>query len=102
MISNPPLIRSARRLRPTTVAAITLIASFVLLVSTIGLNPVNRTQEARVLETAREMLGSGWHGWIVPHVNGIVRIQKPPLTYWLAAGSFKIFGVSTWAGRLPM
>jgi len=30
-----------------------------------------------------------------------LRLQKPPLAYWLAAGSFEIFGVSTWAGRLP-
>jgi 4-amino-4-deoxy-L-arabinose transferase-like glycosyltransferase len=47
------------------------------------------------------MLGSGLHGWIVPHLNGKIRLEKPPLAYWLAAGSFKLFGVGPAAGRLP-
>ncbi len=48
------------------------------------------------------MLGGGWHDWLVPHLNGAVRLHKPPLAYWLCAVSFKCFGVSTFAGRLPM
>src|SRR4051812_14862102 len=73
---------------------------------TIAFAPVQRTQEARVLESAREMLdsniaGDGWRGWLIPRANGIVRLQKPPLAYWMAATSFKLFGVTDWAGRLP-
>jgi 4-amino-4-deoxy-L-arabinose transferase-like glycosyltransferase len=63
--------------------------------------PVQRTQEARVLETARQMLGHGVHGWLIFSLNGDVRLRKPPLAYWMAAASFKLFGVSESAGRLP-
>src|SRR5678815_1710535 len=55
--------------------------------------PIERAQEARVLETAREMVGAGWKNWLVPHRNGQVRLRKPPLAYWAAAASFQIFGV---------
>jgi 4-amino-4-deoxy-L-arabinose transferase-like glycosyltransferase len=62
---------------------------------------VGRTQEARVLEGAREMLGDGLSGWMVPHLNGHVRLEKPPLAYWMAAAFFKLRGVGPAAGRIP-
>ena len=67
----------------------------------LGAPPVQRTQEARVLETAREMLGSGWRGWMLPHLNGNLRLRKPPLAYWMAAGAFEVGGVSEGVGRVP-
>lgn len=30
--------------------------------------------------------------WLVPYYNGELRLQKPPLPYWLVAASYKIFG----------
>jgi 4-amino-4-deoxy-L-arabinose transferase-like glycosyltransferase len=63
--------------------------------------PVQRTQEARVLETARQMIGHGAHAWLIPSINGETRLRKPPLAYWMAAASFKLFGVSESSGRLP-
>jgi 4-amino-4-deoxy-L-arabinose transferase-like glycosyltransferase len=73
----------------------------VILLSWLGTPPVRRTQEARVLETARQMLGTGLRGWMLPNLNGVPRLQKPPLTYWMAAGMFKIGGVNEFAGRVP-
>jgi 4-amino-4-deoxy-L-arabinose transferase-like glycosyltransferase len=73
----------------------------ILLVGTLSLPSVDRSQEARVLETAREMMDAPLHGWMIPTLNEQVRLHKPPLAYWLAAGSFKLFGVHPWAGRLP-
>lgn len=67
----------------------------------VGYPTVQRTQEARVLETARQMRGSGWRGWLVPKINGNLRLQKPPLAYWMAAVSYDIAGVSSTSGRLP-
>ena len=61
----------------------------------------------RVLVSTVEMLenagrpNSGLRVWMIPTANGIVRLQKPPLAYWMAAASFKLFGVHDWAGRLP-
>ncbi|HEY8668998.1 MAG TPA: glycosyltransferase family 39 protein, partial [Tepidisphaeraceae bacterium] len=33
--------------------------------------------------------------------NGIPRLQKPPLNYWLTAICYEIFGVNKWSGRAP-
>jgi 4-amino-4-deoxy-L-arabinose transferase-like glycosyltransferase len=77
------------------------LASAPLIFSLIFASAVERSQEARVLETAREMIGQGWENWLIPHCNGQVRLRKPPLAYWAAAASFKIFGVHDWTGRIP-
>lgn len=50
-------------------------------------------------ETAREMLLTG--NWLSPQIYGNFWFDKPPLFYWLDALSFSMFGVSTWAARLP-
>ena len=78
------------------------VGSFILLLGLLGEPAVSRSQEARVLVTAREMLGGTLQDYLIPHCNGEVRLHKPPLAYWLAAGSFGVFGVHDWAGRLPM
>ncbi|MEO5574259.1 MAG: glycosyltransferase family 39 protein [Gammaproteobacteria bacterium] len=52
--------------------------------------PIDKVQEIRIAETAREMAASD--NWIVPYYNGELRLQKPPLPYWLTAASYKIFG----------
>ena len=52
------------------------------------------------LEAAREMLQR--HDYVTPYVDGIRFFDKPPLMYWLAAGSMRVFGEHDWAGRLPL
>jgi 4-amino-4-deoxy-L-arabinose transferase-like glycosyltransferase len=49
---------------------------------------------------AREMISN--HGWLVPTQNGIPRLRKPPLTYWLEMTSFESLGLSEFAARLPV
>ncbi|HZC45593.1 MAG TPA: glycosyltransferase family 39 protein, partial [Candidatus Acidoferrum sp.] len=56
--------------------------------------------EARYAEIAREMLQSG--NLLVPHLNYVAYVEKPPLLYWLTTPSFWIFGVSEFAARLPV
>ncbi len=48
---------------------------------------------------AREMLESG--NFLQVYVNYFPFWEKPPLYFWLQALSFKLFGVSEWAARLP-
>jgi 4-amino-4-deoxy-L-arabinose transferase-like glycosyltransferase len=56
--------------------------------------------EAYVGVVAREMIESG--DWVVPVFNGEVRLQKTPLSYWLAATGAKIAGgVNDFIVRLP-
>jgi 4-amino-4-deoxy-L-arabinose transferase-like glycosyltransferase len=52
------------------------------------------------IEIAREMLLR--HNFVTPYIDGIRFFDKPPLMYWLAAGSMHLFGVHDWAARLPL
>jgi 4-amino-4-deoxy-L-arabinose transferase-like glycosyltransferase len=65
----------------------------------LGSRPVYKIQEVRIAETAREMVASG--DWLVPRYNGELRLQKPPLPYWLTAVSYRLFSVNETAVRLP-
>lgn len=48
----------------------------------------------------REMLAShDWRRWVIPHLNGLPYMEKPPLLYWLTALSFALFGESEWSAR---
>lgn len=60
---------------------------------------IDKIQEARIAETAREMVVG--NDWVVPHYNGELRLQKPPLTYWFTAASYKAFGVGELSARIP-
>lgn len=80
-----------------------LLIVLALLIPTLlvglGERPVYKIQEVRIAETAREMLESG--NWVVPRYNGDLRLQKPPLPYWLTAASYTVAGVSAVTTRLP-
>ena len=39
--------------------------------------------------------------WVTPHENFHAVLDKPIFFYWLIAASFKLFGLSEWAARLP-
>ncbi len=53
--------------------------------------------EARYAEIAREMLAS--RNFIVPHLNYVPYIEKPPLLYWLTTISMGLMGVNEFAAR---
>jgi 4-amino-4-deoxy-L-arabinose transferase-like glycosyltransferase len=42
------------------------------------------------------------HDYVTPYINGIRFFDKPPLMYWMAAGSMHLFGIHDWAARLPL
>jgi 4-amino-4-deoxy-L-arabinose transferase-like glycosyltransferase len=50
------------------------------------------------MDGARGMVETG--DWLVPRYQGEAFFDKPALTYWLMAASFRGFGVSLGAGRL--
>ncbi|HVN29857.1 MAG TPA: glycosyltransferase family 39 protein [Candidatus Binataceae bacterium] len=54
--------------------------------------------EARYGEIAREMLAA--RDYIVPHLNYVAYVEKPPLLYWLTTLSFRAFGINEFAARL--
>lgn len=86
----------AREGIPPTLLA--LGAAALLALARLGATDVVR-MEGIVAEGARTMLAG--EGWCVPHVHGAPYAYKPPMAYWLVAGSFSAFGESAWTLRLP-
>jgi 4-amino-4-deoxy-L-arabinose transferase-like glycosyltransferase len=58
----------------------------------IGSYAILDMNEGLYAEVAREMLVN--HHWIIPHLNGVSYLEKPPMLYWLIALSYKIFGIN--------
>src|SRR5690242_20550225 len=50
-------------------------------------------------QIARNMLTSG--DWVTARLDGVLYLEKAPLTYWLIAVFFKVFGVHDWVARIP-
>jgi len=93
-------VTAPRRLwRPGSLALITLawlILQFGGLFSPGLLDDVDSVY----IQIAREMLAR--HDFVTPTIDGIRFFDKPPLMYWLAAGSMHLLGVHDWAARLPL
>jgi 4-amino-4-deoxy-L-arabinose transferase-like glycosyltransferase len=53
--------------------------------------------EGMYAQIAKEMLHSG--NYVIPTLNGLTYIEKPPLLYWMIVLSFKVFGVNEWGAR---
>jgi 4-amino-4-deoxy-L-arabinose transferase-like glycosyltransferase len=74
----------------------------LVLVSVIGAAPflpLFDLDEGAFAEATREMLASG--NWVSTYLNGEPRYDKPILIYWFQALSATMFGVRTFAFRLP-
>ena len=54
--------------------------------------------EARYAEIAREMLSTG--SFILPHLDYVLYIEKPPLLYWMTSLAFHFLGTNEFAARL--
>lgn len=77
-----------------------LVLGVATRLSTLGLYPLPDTTEARYAEIARKM--AELNDWITPWFDWNVPFWgKPPLAFWLSAGSMKLLGSSEFAARLP-
>jgi 4-amino-4-deoxy-L-arabinose transferase-like glycosyltransferase len=75
------------------------IAALVRL-ATLGMYPLMDQTEARYADIARRMAELG--DWVTPWIdNGVPFWGKPPLSFWMTAASFRVFGVGEFAARLP-
>lgn len=89
-------------------ALVLILLAAVVLVPGLSEIPVVDRDEARFVQASRQMLESGTlEGWTVPMVGEKYRLNKPPLIYWLQAGSAGLLsalgdGAATiWMYRLP-
>lgn len=65
----------------------------------IGLShPVQNLNEGLYARIPEEMLASG--NWVIPTLNGVPYLEKPPLMYWLTATVYTVFGVHEWTARV--
>ncbi len=84
----------------TTLLRWMIVIAILVRLITLGLYPVNDTTEARYAEIARKMFEL--NDWITPWFDyGVPFWGKPPMSTWLSAASFHIFGVNEFAARLP-
>src|SRR5262247_2102246 len=89
--------KPAEGMIPQSIMYILLALGLLLFLPKLGM-PLLDPDEGLYASIAREMLARG--DWIVPHVNGLPYLEKPPLYFWLTALTFKLFGPSEWATRL--
>jgi 4-amino-4-deoxy-L-arabinose transferase-like glycosyltransferase len=87
--------------RPETQLLLFLLLAVFPLYYELGRNPIQLWDESRMAVNAAEMARDGH--WLVPHFGGQPDHwnTKPPLLIWLEALSFRAFGFSAWALRLP-
>ncbi len=76
-----------------------IISGCILLALLINLNDwsVTESTEARYAQIANEMKESG--DFLHPTLMGIKHYHKPPLTYWLTAAGYNLFGVNGFGAR---
>lgn len=77
-----------------------MLALAALYLWRLGVAALADPDEGRYAEIAREMLAR--HDFLAPHLNGVPYFEKPPLVYWMLAGSLKLFGANEFAARLPI
>jgi 4-amino-4-deoxy-L-arabinose transferase-like glycosyltransferase len=108
--------RTARRWRAVAIGALAV----VVFLGWLGRRDIVTSHEGRVVQTARTMAEAGWpwqsprgeakrvdsyqvqhvNPWVIPVIQGQIRLQKPPLPYWCAAVLFRAIGFNETAARL--
>lgn len=95
-------IQSVTRRRCWSLRSVTIVvfAWLVLQIGGIFRPGLLDDVDSIYIEIAREMLHR--HDYVTPYVDGVRFFDKPPLMYWMAAASMRIFGVHDWAARVPL
>src|SRR5262245_45577504 len=75
-----------------------LVASALLLFVDLGGSTIWDANEAFCVETPRQMVLS--RDYVNPSFNGQPRFNKPVLSYWIVAASYKVLGVSVTSERI--
>jgi 4-amino-4-deoxy-L-arabinose transferase-like glycosyltransferase len=88
-----------RSSRPTLLAAL-LAAAVLPYFLNLGVSSIWDANEAFYAQTPREMMDAG--DYVTPSFNFQLRMNKPVLSYWNVAASYRLFGISEWSERLPI
>lgn len=80
-------------------AVLALVVAAGLHLATAGVPDIYDELPGQYAATAWEIVESG--DWLIPTLEGVPRLQKPPLVYWITAASLRVFGRNEFAARLP-
>lgn len=78
--------------------AVLLVVFSVLWFGSLDYRKLIRPDEGRYATIAHEMATTG--DWVIPRLNGLIYLEKPPLQYWATATAFRTFGEHDWVARL--
>jgi 4-amino-4-deoxy-L-arabinose transferase-like glycosyltransferase len=100
-LAQPPtrLRTIARRIASILWTVLILATLYVCYFTHLSIIGFVGPDEPRYASIARAMSETG--DWITPRLDGKPWFEKPPLYYWSAATSFKLFGISERSARLP-
>ncbi|MBX9671492.1 MAG: glycosyltransferase family 39 protein [Candidatus Obscuribacterales bacterium] len=76
-----------------------VVVACLMFLPGLGATGIVNSSDGYYTEAAREMLER--RDFITPYLNYEPFYEKPILIYWLIIGSYKLFGVNTFAARLP-
>jgi 4-amino-4-deoxy-L-arabinose transferase-like glycosyltransferase len=84
---------------PARAAFVGAVVAALITVPGLGVGTLWDNSETAYGEVAREILLT--HDWVVMHLNGAPWFVQPPLYFWAAALCAMLFGVTSFALRLP-
>ena len=76
-----------------------LTVAATLLFWNLGQVALFEPDEGRYADIALTMLRT--RDWLIPRMNHLVHLHKPPLSSWLVATSFRLLGPNEFSARLP-
>lgn len=101
LLGGPDIVTSheARVVQPARVMA---ASGWPWTVKTVEVPQVHvvRSEGALRLAPDSTLPPAAVNPWLIPVLNGNIRLQKPPLPYWCAAITFRFLGFSEWSVRL--
>ena len=75
-----------------------LVVPLILYIVLLPAMPLMEPDEARYSDIASLMNSTG--DYVTPHLNHVAYLEKPPLSYWATALSFRLFGENDFSSRL--
>ncbi len=94
------LVAQRERLEAHWQFTVVAVAAIVFLLGALSPPSLMDDMDSVHAAIARTMLRSG--DWVTARIDGVVYLDKAPMTTWLIATSFALFGIHDWAARLPL
>jgi 4-amino-4-deoxy-L-arabinose transferase-like glycosyltransferase len=95
-------LQSVKEGRPRFVSLflVIFVAAAIYLPTIISPPSLMDDSDAVEAQIARTMLTT--HDWVTARLDGVIYLEKTPMSWWLTDISYKIFGFKDWAARIPV